>query len=320
MKKYPDAVSQLMEILKKNPRGLNILEISVQTGINRMSVAKYLEVLTVLETVEVRTVGSAKIYHLSRRIPLSTFLKHTSRFYFVIDENMVMIQLNEKVVPVVGQTEDQMIGKTVRQLIGNQVINLEACEASIAKALGGEETSMVIEVRLGDTIVYYNIVNTPIEFPDGSRGVLITSDQLIGNAVPGAAPSESAEKFRALVEQIPDIVFSAGPDGVLEYTGPQLARYGFVPEELAGHPFDRLVDPRDRDAAMARLLAVGSSPGPVPVIRFRAALPGGRTVWFEANCVARQDRPGAACGIIGVLRDVTGREGAGPAPGTSWKK
>ncbi len=61
-----DNVSKIKNLLKKDPRGLNIREISEKLSINRNSVAKLLDILTAKEEVEIRIHGRSKIYFLSK--------------------------------------------------------------------------------------------------------------------------------------------------------------------------------------------------------------------------------------------------------------
>ena len=70
--------------------------------------------------------------------------------------------------------------------------------------------------------------------------------------------------------------------------------------------------PAEGAALMERLLAVQES-GIVRDIRFQAAGPDGRKIWFEADCLARRDESGSCTGINGKLRDVTDRMGTGRA-------
>ena len=62
MESYKDELSRIKKILKANPRGLTITEISHKIDINRNSVAKYLDVLVTSGHVEKRQVGPAKVY------------------------------------------------------------------------------------------------------------------------------------------------------------------------------------------------------------------------------------------------------------------
>ena len=58
-----DNVAKIKNLLKKDPRGLNIREISEKLHINRNSVAKLLDILTAKDEVEIRVHGRSKIYY-----------------------------------------------------------------------------------------------------------------------------------------------------------------------------------------------------------------------------------------------------------------
>ena len=61
-----DNLTKIKNLLKKDPRGLNIREISEKLKINRNSVAKQLDILTAKEEVEIRLHGRSKIYYLAK--------------------------------------------------------------------------------------------------------------------------------------------------------------------------------------------------------------------------------------------------------------
>jgi PAS domain S-box-containing protein len=61
-----DNLSKIKNLLNKDPRGLNIREISEKLKINRNSVAKLVDILTVKEEVEIRVQGRSKIYYKAK--------------------------------------------------------------------------------------------------------------------------------------------------------------------------------------------------------------------------------------------------------------
>lgn len=313
MEENPDTALLVIDILKKNPRGLNISEISREIGINRMSVAKYLEVLTARGTIDVRTMGSARLYCLSRRIPVTTFMEYTSKLYLMIDRNLRIVQLNEKLPVAAGLTYEEMIGLNLLDVLRGKVVNFAECESAIYKALAGEVSTVVVENLYKGEHKFFEILHMPIQFPDESPGMMIVSEDITEKKLLEITIREQWEIYRNLVEQGPDIVFSLDPAGCLTYIGPQVAGYGLVPDTLLGKPFGRMVAPADRDAAMSQILAAGSAPGPVRGIRFRALAKNSRNVWLEVNCRARTDASGACSGINGTLRDVTGPANNSPA-------
>ena len=59
-------LARILELIKENPRGLNIHEIATLVGINRTAAAKYLDVLTAQGKIEVRVMGKARLFYLAQ--------------------------------------------------------------------------------------------------------------------------------------------------------------------------------------------------------------------------------------------------------------
>ena len=60
--------------------------------------AKYLDVLCISGAVELKVIGSAKIYTLTKRIPISSILSLSSDYLFVLDDEFVVSYVNENVL------------------------------------------------------------------------------------------------------------------------------------------------------------------------------------------------------------------------------
>ncbi|WML67530.1 MAG: hypothetical protein METHP_01069 [Methanoregula sp. SKADARSKE-2] len=67
-------VKRIKALIRDNPLGINIKAISEGVAMSRNSVAKYLDVLAASGHLEVRQMGNAKLYHLSRRVPLDAVI------------------------------------------------------------------------------------------------------------------------------------------------------------------------------------------------------------------------------------------------------
>jgi len=304
LKEPGESVSQILDVLKKNPRGLSIREIAESSGLNRMSVAKYLEVLTAKGIVEVRSLGSAKVYYLSRQIPVTMFMEYTSKHYCITDSNLNIVQLNEWVPRTVGMAYEDMINRPLLEVLKDRVVNLDECRIAMERALAGETSTVIVEDRLGDKRLFFEILHMPIQFPDGSCGMMAISQDISEKKLLEIALRREGEQFRELAENLPGIVFSIDSVGTLTYISPRVTEYGFVPADLTGQRFDAMIVPEDRNAAMANILSVQKS-GTARGIRFRAAARDGRAIRFEADCMARTDASGACTAINGMLRDVT---------------
>lgn len=312
MKDTRQNISQVVEILKKHPWGISIREIAASSGLNRMSVAKYLEILTAKGIAEVRQFGSAKVYGLSRQIPVATFMEYTSKHYCITDSSLRIVQLNEWVPLTTGMHYDDMINRPLPEVLKGRVVNLDECRAAMELALAGEMTTVIVEDRFGDKHMYFEILHMPIRFPDSSSGMMAISQDISEKKHIEITLRREAERFLDLINNLPAVVFSVNPEGVLTYISHRVTEYGFAPGDLIGRGFGDMIVPRDRKTAMTQILSVQQS-GTIRGIRFGAATRDDRTIWFEADCMARRDDPGTCTEIYGMLRDVSAE--AGPVPG-----
>jgi PAS domain S-box-containing protein len=310
MKKGIETSDSIRDLLKNHPRGLNIQTIAAKCGINRMSVAKYLEVLTANGIVEVQTVGNAKMYYLSRQIPVTTYMEYTSKHYCITDDKLNVVQLNEWIPETVGMEYGDFIGRPLPDVLSGVVVNLDECRAAMEKALAGEATTVIVEENFNGKHMFFEMLHMPVQFPDGSHGMMAVSQDITDKKKLEIALREEGEFFRDLLEHVPDIVFATDPAGVLTYVSPAIGRHGFAPDDCTGRPFGDLAAPKDRKAAMAGLLAACNG-GTACRVRFRAAVPDGRTFWFEASISARRDGAGSCTAVHGSLREVPEETGTG---------
>jgi len=77
--KSMDNLLKIKNLLKKDPNGLNIREISEKLDINRNSVAKLLDILTAKEEVEIRVFGRSKVYFLVKPLDYRKWFELLSR-------------------------------------------------------------------------------------------------------------------------------------------------------------------------------------------------------------------------------------------------
>ena len=126
-------------------------------------------------------------------------------------------------------------------------------------------------------------------------------------ATRAAALAESEARFRALVDEMRDIIVRTGPDGTIEFVNrawTELTGIG-VAETLGRGAFDN-VHPEDRAAAADHLRAVAVGEAETSrEIRFLAG--DGSLRWMEVKGRALFDEAGTLAGFSGMLNDVTVR-------------
>ena len=94
MDTYQQEMTQIKQILKDNPKGMTVTDISRKIKINRNSVAKYLDIMRISGQVEMITFGPAKVFFPSRRVPIRKMIDYTSDYILVMDKNLKITRIN----------------------------------------------------------------------------------------------------------------------------------------------------------------------------------------------------------------------------------
>ena len=118
---------------------------------------------------------------------------------------------------------------------------------------------------------------------------------------------DSERMYRMLTENTRDVVYSMNAEGVIEFIGPQISRYGLDPEALVGTMFLDWIYEEDREGLLADFERTITDKAEFPS-RFRIQNPDGETFWLEELGTIQYDTAGRMTGVIGVLRDITERK------------
>lgn len=118
----------------------------------------------------------------------------------------------------------------------------------------------------------------------------------------------SAERFRALVENVDEVIYAANEQGVITYISPSVEKLtGYVPAELVGRDFASLIHPEDLPNAMRNFVAkLTSQPEPLEyrVLDKRGDI---RWVYSHGQPLVKEGR---VVSVQGVLSDITERKRA----------
>jgi len=133
------------------------------------------------------------------------------------------------------------------------------------------------------------------------------------------ALKESEEKYRALTENTPDLLFSADLNGVITYVSPQFNQYGYLEEDLIGHPLFDLIHPEERHQVADKFF-IELNRNARFFSSFRFLDRWENIHWFEEKSFLRLDTFGEPIGSYGVLRDVSEQKRAEDAIELANKK
>ncbi|HDR73608.1 MAG TPA: PAS domain S-box protein [Methanoculleus sp.] len=197
-----DPTTRLLNLLRFKGRGMTITEIARATQMNRNSVAKYLQTLLATGQVAVENVGNAKMYSLSRRIPLSAILSYSSDLIVVIDQGGTIVQVNDPFIRCMDLNREHVLGAQFHDcpipLFCNPVLL-----ASIERGMEGEETTVDIAYEDVAGQADYHVKCIPTTLEGGAGGLSIFLENITARKQTEHALVESEERFRRLAEDAP---------------------------------------------------------------------------------------------------------------------
>lgn len=114
------------------------------------------------------------------------------------------------------------------------------------------------------------------------------------------------EMYRALVENINDVMFSVDNEGFLTYVSPAIERLGLFPvDEVAGRPFTRFIHPEDLPGLLKSFQR--TMEGTLEPYEFRIIIKDGSIRYVRTSSRPLYER-GNVVGLTGVMSDITERK------------
>ena len=124
-----------------------------------------------------------------------------------------------------------------------------------------------------------------------------------------ARMTESEERYRFLVQNAPDVVWSIGPDARIAFLSDAVERLtGFAPDELIGQHFGALVHASSREVAEIDWTTAMTEPSQEIRGRLNVQHRDGSAVPAEFIAVATLDADGVFAGANGSVRDMRERD------------
>jgi PAS domain S-box-containing protein len=119
---------------------------------------------------------------------------------------------------------------------------------------------------------------------------------------------DSETRYRFLVENSPDVVFSTDAEGRFTFMSEAMERMsGWRPDEIVSDHFSKVVDPASHEEAMARWVALVDDPTTEQVAHIDLKSPDGRLIPVEVSAIGMVDADGNFTGIHGSTRDISER-------------
>lgn len=201
MKENHEGLSKILEILKQNPRGMSVTQITEAVGMNRITVGHYLDILRTSGEVDMETFGQSKVYFLSHRVPISALMNHSSDYMIVLDNMLKIAHVNSNVISLMGRRKDEIVGKNIRSIL-RCIDTGTNIQQIIDRALAGEEVIEDIRILKDGEEHFFLMKVIPTVFVNGTPGITIILEDTTDYHKSVQALKESEEKCKELLKNI----------------------------------------------------------------------------------------------------------------------
>ncbi|WP_319580007.1 PAS domain S-box protein [uncultured Methanospirillum sp.] len=297
---------RIREQLVEHPRGMSITDLSQVLGMHRTTVAKYLDGMQMKGEVDLRIVSTAKVYHLSNRIPSSALAVYTPDPYILITCRMVVGAAKNGICELFGLSDDPT-GKQITDPDLNLLMQDEIT-SKIKKAIQGQKENLELSLTIRGSPRWFEIAIMPVVCEDGRPGSAIIFRDETGTR----DAIHQAEICRAEAETLSsdqnEFIFRSRPDGTLTYVNDAFCRrMDRKRDELVGFSYEPVISHEDLER-LDRLRSDLTPKTPVAKIAFKTIQPDGMVAWEEWQYRGIFTNSGALGSIQAIGTDISERK------------
>jgi PAS domain S-box-containing protein len=228
---------------------------------------------------------------------------------FCVNEKGQYKFANQLFASTFGKSPEYFIGKTFWDIYPKEHADYRF-EATKRVFQTGQSESIEIEVPLPDKTLFFYATANPIKDETGKVILVLThAVDITERKKTEEALRESEERFRYVLENVQDAVWSADLSGQFEYLSPVMARiYGRSLEEMVDNPafWIEAAYPEDQGTVRASREALIRD-GHIE-LEYRIVLPDGKIRWILDRKTLILDPQGKSSQIAGIISDVTERK------------
>jgi PAS domain S-box-containing protein len=251
MQDYRHELSLIKDLLKKNPEGMSVTDISKALNKNKNTIGRYLDILLISGQVEMRSFGMAKVFKISHRVPLSALLSYSKELIMVLDEESRIIDVNDNFLTLLHLSRQDTLGKNISQLSPPDVDVHELLE-TLATGFEEKEATITFQVKgRGEQI--FKQKSVPTVFEDGKKGLTLILEDITAQVLAEREIRDREERFRMMAENIHDGLIIMENEKVV-FVNRRIAEItGYSFEELwKMDPFS-IIDPEDQQAVAGQI-------------------------------------------------------------------
>ncbi|MBM9575826.1 PAS domain S-box protein [Leptospira sp. 201903070] len=230
-------------------------------------------------------------------------------FIGLIQPDGILIEVNKAPLSVAGIKFEEVLGKPFDQTYwwSFSENSRKQLRDSIARAALGESLRYDVEIRVGDEeFIQIDFVIQPLRDEFGNIQYLIASGTVITERKKAEeALQESQQKYKELVENINDVIFSTNVLCQVTYISPIIQSLtGYSSASIQGVVLKEMIVEEDRE--YFKKLMASALIGNKDVCECRMKLKKGSFVWVQISTRPIL-RDGNVVGTAGVIADITKR-------------
>jgi PAS domain S-box-containing protein len=193
-------ISSIIEAFRASPRGMNVTEVAKVTGLNRSTVAKYLEMLFVSGRVDMRSFGTSKVYYISQRMPISAFLNFSSDLILVLDQDLRVLNANDQFFEFTNTRREDVVHKNMDHFAFPLRFD-PSIDPYVRDAIVGTSKKIESNYRKKDRGYYFNIKFIPLVLDDGEKGATIIFEDITDKKLAEKALRDANDELERKVRE-----------------------------------------------------------------------------------------------------------------------
>jgi PAS domain S-box-containing protein len=236
-----------------------------------------------------------------------SLIEQLSDMIFLVDEQLVVKYESPSVSRILGYPPGHFIDQRGMDFIhpddAAKIIN------DFSDVLQQKNTSIPTEFRLrhrdGRWLVLEVLGNNMLDHPS-INGIILTVREITDRKLSEEALRKSEEKYRALAESSQDMIYTIGPDEVIQYVNKSSARqFGRDPKDLIGRRLRDLFPPEIYQSQINDIRDVFASGK--PIYAESKTVFAEKEVWIDTWLIPIRSQSGSIESVMGISRDITER-------------
>jgi PAS domain S-box-containing protein len=320
---------RIKELLKINPKGLSIEEVSAKLILNRATAAKYLNSLVMSGQADMRALGPAKLFYLTHRLTLPNLLSLATDLIIILDNDLFIQEANDPFLTSFNVSKAELKGKKIEHSPLSRHFTTDHLTA-IEKALEGQEQSFDVHFDSLEEDRFFKMKFIPLVFEGGERAVVIILEDITEMkkyqkdleeqvrqrtaelVKTNSALQESENRFRQVTENAEEWIWEVDNKGMYRYSSAAVERIlGYLPEELVLQKhFYEIFAPESREELKKSALGIIEKKEPFRHFVTQNIHKNGSIVILEKSGSPILDEKGNLTGYRGADMNITERKRA----------